>query len=667
MTGNGRSLALLAAASLFVGLTLMPSMASPVAAADGIELTAETTYAVQPDEARVAVTIDAAFTNVTPDTDERRFYYTGYSFGLHPEATDVRATVDGEPAGVTVERGADQVDLSVDFGRQLFEGQSVELRVDYALPDGGPRSPSDVRVGEAFIAFYVYAYGEERADVRVELPAGFAITAAEGERLLRSRESDGEPGLLILEARDVGDANDWWAWIAADRRDSMRTERLEVAVGDGSRDIDLHAWPEDAEWLVTVRDRLDGGLPVLGELIGLDWPFTGALAVHEVHSPLLGGYAGFYHEGGRRIELTEELDDQVILHEAAHTWFNGHLFDDRWINEGLADEYASLALAGLGESDYAPGAVSLEDQTAFDLNAWEPPVFIDDDDIEAREDWGYDASWHVVREIVSEVGTARMREVFAAVESGEIAYSGEGGPERVPYLQTMGGWRSLLDLLEERAGSRRAGPLFEAWVVTEAEADELQVREDVRAQYAELLAESGGWSAPYPLRLELAQWRFPRAMVLIDQAYSIMITRHKVEGLAGQLELTAPDGLEAVYEGALHDLGSPERLATEQLETLDVLQRARRAILDKRDPLVELGLVGAQPDRFLERARDAFEAGDLVAARRDALLAHGILDAAAERGGERLIFGLGASGVTLAALGGGLYLLMLGRRRRRTA
>ena len=30
-----------------------------------------------------------------------------------------------------------------------------------------------------------------------------------------------------------------------------------------------------------------------------------------------------------------------MLHEIAHTWFNEDLFEERWITEGLADEFAA--------------------------------------------------------------------------------------------------------------------------------------------------------------------------------------------------------------------------------------------------------------------------------------------------------------------------------------
>ena len=68
----------------------------------------------------------------------------------------------------------------------------------------------------------------------------------------------------------------------------------------------------------------------------------------------LNGYAGFYDPGGHgvldEITISEEPDDQVIVHEAAHAWFNDGLLTGRWISEGFAEAYAARALTRLGST-----------------------------------------------------------------------------------------------------------------------------------------------------------------------------------------------------------------------------------------------------------------------------------------------------------------------------
>ena len=55
----------------------------------------------------------------------------------------------------------------------------------------------------------------------------------------------------------------------------------------------------------------------------------------ETASPYLYGYAGWYMPFESVIEVGDELDQHVMLHELAHIWFNDDLFEGRWINEAL--------------------------------------------------------------------------------------------------------------------------------------------------------------------------------------------------------------------------------------------------------------------------------------------------------------------------------------------
>ena len=41
------------------------------------------------------------------------------------------------------------------------------------------------------------------------------------------------------------------------------------------------------------------------------------------------------------VAIAYYADDFVVLHEAAHAWFNGSLLADRWSNEAFASYYAA--------------------------------------------------------------------------------------------------------------------------------------------------------------------------------------------------------------------------------------------------------------------------------------------------------------------------------------
>ena len=67
----------------------------------------------------------------------------------------------------------------------------------------------------------------------------------------------------------------------------------------------------------------------------------------ESNTPYLYGYAGWFEPVNDVIEIGDELDQIVILHELTHRWFNDQMFSTRWINEGLAEELAAQAMAEL--------------------------------------------------------------------------------------------------------------------------------------------------------------------------------------------------------------------------------------------------------------------------------------------------------------------------------
>ena len=63
------------------------------------------------------------------------------------------------------------------------------------------------------------------------------------------------------------------------------------------------------------------------------------------------GYAGLFDPAENRIEVAYWADHQLVIHEAAHGWFNGALLADRWANEGFASLYAERAAAAIAGSN----------------------------------------------------------------------------------------------------------------------------------------------------------------------------------------------------------------------------------------------------------------------------------------------------------------------------
>ena len=456
-------------------------------AADDIEITTEARYTVDPRDAVVHVVVDITAVNRKPDlvtgTGATRYFFDGVNLGVQPEAKRLRATQDGAPVDVSAVRREGYRLVTVAFPDNLYFGETARLRLTFDLPAGEPRSTSDVRVGPAFATFTAWAFGDE-GTVRIEVPEAFEVDIA-GERM----EREGSSGQHRAWTADATDASSWYAWVnATERRRAHRATGSRLAEGD---EVVIRGWPDDRRWRNLVRELLEDGVPALVERIGLPWPVDGALEVTEVHTPLLEGYAGFYDPETDRITISEDLDDLTIVHEASHAWFNGELFTERWISEGLADEYAARVLGDLGRGAPSPERVGRRDDSAFPLGEWPPPAAIRDEEAGERESWGYAAAWQLMRRIVDRVGEDGMREVLAAAHAGTVAYPGEAAPEQ---SRLGNDWRRFLDLVEVAEagpGGVEAGPddrsiagLLEQWVLPDPEQRLLPARAEALEAYA---------------------------------------------------------------------------------------------------------------------------------------------------------------------------------------
>ena len=667
MTGGGRVgrqvLIVLAASVLALGGALAPERA-PVAraASDGLQLTTAATYTIVPARhvVHVAVVLTARNNkpNVTAGGIVTKYFYEGARLAIQSEARNVRATVSGVRLTATTKAADGYEILEIRF-RALFYHQSTTIQVGFDLPGGAPRSTSDIRVGTAFATFVAWAFGDA-GSVRVVVPAGFDAEAT-GSTVTKTTSN----GATTFRATDIADVADWYVVVNADRPSALTDDRIDLS---GGEHIVVRAWPEDTTWRKQVSDLLTRGLPLLVDEIGLKWPLAGDLPVVEVHTPLLEGYAGQFIPSEQRIEIGEDLDDHTIIHEASHAWFNGALFDGRWIDEGLADTYAVRTLDSLVlPDDRRPGPVSPTDKAAVRLVDWVHPGRITDTATEAREQYGYDASQAVISLLVSDVGLDGMQRVFAAAQDHQIAYVGAGPPE------TVGGdndWRRFLDLLDELGHSTvvdelghstLADELFRQWVIDGTQTKTLADRATARAAYEDLVTVSAGWKAPFFIRGPLSDWDFATATTRIGQSRTFIDRKVEIEAGAELLQLTPSADLQTAYEGTRDSLDVANRLADDEIASLHALVTATQAVQEPRAPLVVLGLLGTTPETALAAARSAFSSGSSLAADQ-AKAVTAMIDGAVEIGRGRLvaaIVGLVAAVVLLV-----VAVLLLRRRAR---
>ena len=138
--------------------------------------------------------------------------------------------------------------------------------------------------------------------------------------------------------------------------------------------VHVRAWQDDAA--VGEADRRParrGVCPPSATRIGLDWPdYAQPLTVQEAVSRTTGGYAGLFDPSAGKVEIAYYADDFVVLHEAAHAWFNGSLLADRWANEAFASYYATVAAADIDRKIRADELTDELEKSRIPLNAWGP-------------------------------------------------------------------------------------------------------------------------------------------------------------------------------------------------------------------------------------------------------------------------------------------------------
>jgi hypothetical protein len=621
---------------LAVPLLAVPLAAPARAAHGGLVVIAATRYEVLPAEARVRVTIDAVATSHEPDPDEGRYYYSGTTFAVPADAENIAAFGRGSALPVRiVEESDDYQAVAITFSSRVFFGESYRYQVTFDLVDAGGVPDRDVRIGTSLAAFPVWAFcsaEEAGSTVVVQLPEGYeptvqgspmAIEPAGAHTFLRAAPDD--PFAFL-------------AYVSADRPGAYAEHVLEVALRADSARVTIRAWEDDPDWAARTADLLRRGLPVLEELIGVDYPHAGSLFVEEAAISRLGEYAGIFDPNAALIRVRYDADAFVTLHEAAHLWFNDRLLDGRWIGEAWAEYYSIEAGERLGAEGFRWKLTPQLRRSRIPLNDWGA---VGREDV-AVEDFAYAASYVVAGRIADRADPADLRAVWEAAASRELAYLlPDGAPDPGRARLGQPGWQRLLDLLEERTGER-FDDLWAEWIVNEEERLLLVERASVRSQYRDTIELADEWVLPAVIRRDLGDWAFDGARDGLEQAEDILRDRDRIASLAASLELTGSDRLREAFEGG-DGLAAADNLAEVELAALAELAAATERLDREPSPVERIGLIGADPGAALRAAREAYEEGQLGGARRGAAEAVSAREAAADEGRSRVL--IAASGV----------------------
>jgi hypothetical protein len=663
------------ALSLAAALAGAPGAAPVVRAAEpDLAIVTDARYDVQPAQHRVRVTLKVVLTNNLKDTVTKRYYFDQAFLAVLPDTSGFRFTWAGEgaPEVHVTKHTPDYTLLRLDLGRRLFSGKSATYTLRFDLPDPGGEPTRDVRIGETLVSFPVWAFasdGTPGSTVEVVFPPGFEVVVDAGEIPEPRTNSDGE---VVFQTDALAKPLSFFAYLVADRPGAYDESTVTTRVKGDAVQLTMRAWPDDPDWASRVGDLMRRALPDLANRIGLDWPRDGGLVVQEAASRSTGGYSGLFDPKEGVVEVAYYADEFVVLHEAAHAWFNGSLLADRWANEGFASHYALETAGDLGIAVEGDELTEELEAAAIPLNEWGPVGR----ETTATEDYAYAASLLLANLVADRAGDEALRAVWADAAAEVGAYqppNPAGGTAGATAGAAAGGepetvdgppdWRGLLDLIDEH-GRTTFDDLWELFVVRDSDLPLIEARREARAQYEEVLAAAGDWQLPKPVRDAMRAWQFETATALLTDATELLEQRSAIETAAGANGLTAPATLHTAFE--LPDgFRTADQEATAELNTIRLYEAAAATRPAEPDPLQVLGMWGTTPDVDLALARDLFATGDLAGASDAAGDAATIWTTAEEVGRGRLISIVALSLAALLAIAMVIGSIRARRRRRR--
>ncbi len=647
----------LALAAGVLGLLLSPvgPVAAPAARAATTDLTIVTTarYTVPPEQKRVRVVVDVTIANHRADTIANRYYYDHAFLAVQPGVASPSVVTGPKGASVVVSsKSTDATILRLNFGAKLYGGHSTAFRFAFNLVDTGSSARRLIRVGTSLITFPVWAYASDGATgskVTVRFPSGYDVTVESGAFATRTTASDGG---VVLATGALANPVAFFAYLSAQQPATYSTSQLSVAMPGGAISLAMQGWKDDPAWAGRVGDLFSRALPVLAKDIGLPWPHVAPVVVQEAVSRSTGGFAGLYDPRAGLIQVAYWASSAVIVHEAAHGWFNGTLVADRWAAEGFASLYAQQALTTLKIKSSPPQLTAQLKAAAFPLNAWpaEP------DPASASESYGYAASYALASLIVKRAGPAALARVWADAAGRIGAYQpparqATGGPETVSGAPD---WRGLLDLLETETG-KDFTDLWRTWVVRPGEAGLLDQRAAAQAAYRETLPLAAGWVLPRSIRDALRAWQFDAAESLLASARAVLSERTLLESEAAAAGLALPSTVKTLFEAG--SLQAAMQEAKAEREAIAAISAAAASRANGSDMVTAVGIIGENPDRYVTAAESALASGDPATAFSDAGAASRLWADAPGEGRRRLLMGLAlvlAAGVLSASLVGRL-------------
>ncbi|MBI3752013.1 MAG: hypothetical protein HY263_10230, partial [Chloroflexi bacterium] len=602
----------------------------------------------------VAISVAITATNHLHDTATKHYYFRTAFLAVLPNTSGFKLkAASGSPSVSVSKRTATYTVLKLDFGSNLGAGATRTFTLTFVLKDPGGAPDRPIRISPSLVSFYAWAFATPStpgSSVTITFPSGYETTIGRGPL---TGPTTGIDGTLTWTSGPLADPLAFVADVTADHPSDYVDVARSVAIGSQEASLVIRAWPDDTPWRTRVGDLVVRALPVLSEEIGLPWPIPEPLVVQEALVRSTGGYAGLFDPAQHRIEIAYAAPSGVVLHEAAHAWFNGALVADRWAAEAFASYYAEVAAARLKVAIVSPELTATTRTAPIPLNAWGAIGSASAD----TETYAYAASLEVARAIAARAGSDGLQRVWGLAASHLGAYQPSAGPGET--VNAAPDWRGLLDLLEDATG-RSYLDLWRTWVVRTEDLPVLDARAEAREAYARGVQDAGGWLLPRSIRDAMRAWQFGVAEQQLTDAEAVLRQRTALERASAAASLQLPVALRHAFESG--DLTGASAEAAAELAALGAIGEATAAQPRTTTPLEEIGLIGASPDEALRASRSAFAAGDLDTATRTATEAKTAWTTAAVVGRGRVISAIGLVIALLLLIG-----LFLGAWRRRSA
>jgi hypothetical protein len=278
-------------------------------------------------------------------------YVVGSYEGAIPlEASSVTATVNGRSASITKLKsyetdGIKYRDVRVNSANINY-GQTRTIQLSYKLASGAVRSSSVTRINAAYVGFCPIGYGRTGGKVSLYIPKHFTLGRHSSKWSLNTNSNHS-----IFTWEDNNNMYSTLGCVSAN--DLSKSNKITVTAPSGKR-VSIYAWPGDQLWAEKVSQYLTDRLDTLETFTGLALTAESSeLKIAESgFADLSGNFSGTYDPATGLIQLSEQYDEETVIHELSHVWFSDGM--PRWLAEGSAQWVSKRLLEGSQTGPFLP-------------------------------------------------------------------------------------------------------------------------------------------------------------------------------------------------------------------------------------------------------------------------------------------------------------------------